>query len=220
MKKVILAVVAMFATVSMSSAQMFVGGSLGFGLTGGKDKGASTSIDKTSTFSFDFSPKVGYYLNDNFAVGLEVGLNSWSRKTPKEQFGGSDDLKNSSFGWEIDAFARYSLVKFNNFSVLLEGEIGIGGETSKTKIGATETKGNPVSTFGIGVLPVLSYSISDKWSIETSLDFLALGFWSETEKNANDKKNKSIDNSFGLSINNGTNSIISNTLNIGFIYKF
>jgi len=220
MKKLIVSVVVMIATISMSNAQYFVGGNLGMNLSGGKAKGGSTAIDLPSTFSIDFSPKVGFHLDDDFAVGLKVGLSNKTIKTPKEYSGYSDDRKESSSGWQVGAFARYNILRLNKFSVLLEGSVGVAGVKTKTKVGSVTTDGNPASVFAIGVLPVLSYSLTDRLSIETSCDFLELGFVSATVKNANDKKIKATSNSFGLGINNGTNSIVSDLLNVGLIFKF
>ena len=189
------------------------------GLSGGKDKDASTTVNLPSTFSFSLAPKVGYYLSDDLSVGVEVGLNSRSTKTPKEYSGGSDDSKYITSGWDFGVFGRYKVMELNKFSVLLEGSLGIGGTSSKLKTGSSETKGDPTSTFGIAVLPVLEYSLTDKLSLEANLNFLGLGYWSETEKNIDDKKIKYTTNGFGLSVNNGTNSIISSVLSVGLIYK-
>ena len=141
MKKVFLAVVVMFATVTMSSAQVFVGGGVGFDLTGGKYKGGGASIDKPSGMAFNFTPKVGYYLSDDLAIGLEVGLVSLSMKTPKELTYSGDEIKQSIFGWGVSAFARQKLVGDEKISLHLEGSIGIAGAKGKTKDARPPPKG-------------------------------------------------------------------------------
>ena len=225
MKRAIIAVIVTFATATMSNAQVLLGGNFGLDLTGGKDEnfwtagGIHSNLEKSSTISFSFSPRVGFYLNDNFALGLQVGFNYWNRTTPKMRLGAIDDLIETSFGWQVGTFVRHNVLKVNNFSILLEGSLGIGGAQSKSEQG-TVINGNPISTFSVSMIPVLSYSLKDWLSIESNLDFLKLGFLSVTEKNADDKSIKSTDNSFGFSFNNGTNSIISDILNISLIFKF
>ena len=219
MKKVIIVCVVLIAAVLTSNAQVFVGGGLGVDFNGGKYKGGSVSIDSPSKFSFNFTPKVGFYLNDNFAIGLEVGLSSTTTKTPKEIYGWSDDRKVSSFGWEVGAFARYNLLGTERLSLLLEGTLGVGGEKSKTKQGSTTQDGDSETMFGISVLPVLQYSLTDRLCLEMSCDFLRWGFLSSTVKDADDYGLKITTNSFGFGVNSGTLSVIS-ILNLGLIFKF
>ena len=219
MKKVILAVVVMIATVSMSNAQMFVGGGLGVDFSGGKLKGGSATIDAPSTFSFEFTPKLGFYLSSDFAVGVQVGLSSSSTKTPKEySYYLSDDMKETTFGWELGVFARKNVLGTEKLSLLLEGLIGVGGSKPKTKVGSETTDDDSTFSFGISFLPVLEYSLTDKLSLEMSCDFLRLGFSSSTVTDADDSNNKATSTSFGLGVNAGTLPL--SWLNLGIIYKF
>ena len=220
MKKLIISFVVFLVAICSSNAQVFVGGSLGVGLSGGKDTYAGKSVDLPKSTLFTLSPKVGYYVNDDFAIGLNVTFLSASEKSSKEYTGYADDRKSSVLGWGIGGFARYNILELNKFSVLLEGSLGVSGAKSKVKQGSTTVDGDPTFTFAIDVVPVLSYSLTEKWSIEASCDFLRLGFESVTEKDASDKKNKTTENSFGLLVNAGTNSIISDILSVGLIFKF
>jgi len=225
MKKVFVAVVVMIATVTMSSAQVFVGGGLGLDFSGGKEKGGSASIDKPTGLAVQFTPKVGFHLNDDFAVGLEVGITSLSLKEAKTDK--KDETKNSMFIWEISGFARYKLVGYDRLSLLLEGSIGIAGGKAKTKVGSTTNEGDPVTIFSIGALPVLSYNLTDKLSIEASCDFLRLGFSATTITDSDDSNYKDITTNFGLGVNSQTVSLskyggasFSNYFNVGLIFKF
>ena len=224
MKKVIIACVVMIATVLAGNAQVFVGGGLGFDFEGGKSSYGGTSTDLPKTTTIGFMPKVGYYLNDDFAIGLEAGFfNSTEKKTS-----GSQDVKNSLTGWGVGAFARYNLVGTDKLSLLLEGAISVGGMKNKYTYGSTTSNGDPLTTFGIGVLPVISYSLTDRLSIEASCDFLRFGFQSVIIKDSEDSKDKETYNHFGLGVNTmGFNALhldeyleLSSMVKIGVIFKF
>ena len=222
-KKVFLMILAAVFTANVVSAQLFVGGSLGFDFMGGKNIVGSNKTDMPSTFAFQIAPRVGYYLNDDFAIGLEVGLTTSTQTTPRVNL---DDIKRSTTGWNVRAFARYNLLGTERLSLLLEGGIAIGGIKSKTTIGAITTDSNPISFFNIGVLPVLSYSLSDRLSLEASADLLRLGFSSVTETNAGNSNLKDRVNLFGFGVNtsnliiDGDNFGNSSLFRVGLVFRF
>lgn len=225
MKKVIISFVVLVAAVLSTNAQIFVGGGVGVDFGGGKSTSGGTSVDLPKSLAFSFTPKVGFYLNDDFAVGLEVGLLSM---TQKRTLYSGDERKDNTTGWAVGAFARYNLIGGDKLSLLLEGSIAYGGMKDKTTVGSTTTNGDPVSTFGIGVLPVLSYSLTEKLSIEASCDFLRLGFLSITEKDSGNSNDKVTENYFGFGVNPiGFNILdidetlgISNMFKVGLTFKF
>ena len=219
MKKVFITCAVLIAAVFTSNAQVFVGGGVGLDFGGGKVKSGSSSQDLPSLFAIEFSPKVGFYLNDDFAVGLEVGFINMTAK----QKGNSSDLKVSAIGWGVSAFARHNVLGGEKLSLLLEGSIGVGGAKSKYTYGSSTSEGDPMFTFGIGVLPVLSYSLTDRLNIEVSCDFLRLGFQSVTEKDNDDKSYKETYYNFGFGVNtNGYNFELESIplLKVGVIFKF
>ena len=221
MKKTIISFIVFVAIIMNSNAQVFVGGGLGVEFSGGKSKYGGNSSDLPSTFAFSLSPKVGFYLNDDFAIGLEVGFIS---ETEKETVG-STEYKDITTGWGIGAFARYYLLGGDKLSLLLEGSASFGGLKDKTKGGSTTYEGDPMTALGIGVLPVLSYSLTDRLNIEASCDFLRFGFQSMTVKDADNSSNKTTTNNFGFGVNSlGFNALpiggFSDMIKIGLTFKF
>ncbi|MDR2037972.1 MAG: porin family protein [Bacteroidales bacterium] len=220
MKKIFITFAVLLTVVFVSNAQLFVGGSLGLSTTGGKEKTGSNSVDKESTFGFEISPKVGYYLSDKFAIGGEVTLGFESEKTPDAN--GGDDQKDNFFSWGIAPFARYSVAEFGKFSVLLEGGVGIFGGTSKTKLGSQSFDGPSLFGFGVNVTPLLSYSLSDRFNLEMGLNFLNFGFntWTiKTDGNPDDTKDRTTNFGFGVDTDNVFQADLG-AVTIGFIYKF
>ena len=224
MKRIVVAFAVLIAAVFTVNAQGFIGGGLGVDYNSAKRKTGSTSTDMGSGFAFSFTPKAGYFLNDKFGLGLEVGLLS---ATLKPQSSGSNNPKHNLTGWGVDAFALYKLVEVEKITFLLAGSVGFGEVKTKYTSGSTTTNYDPITTFGVGILPVLSYSLTDRFNIDVACNFLRLGFDSTTEKSASNKDNKDTVNTFGLGVNSPTIGLgsygdisTSDFLNISIIYKF
>lgn len=155
-------------TLTTANAQFFVTGSLGADFSAGKYKSSGgTSTDQPSYFYLNIVPSAGYYLSDRFAVGLSAGFDR-SCKNNK----GSDKNKEITNAWSVTPFVRYHVLEVNNLALIVEGGLNIGGTKDKEKKGSTTIEGDPAFFYGFGAYPVLSYSFTDKLSIEASCDFL------------------------------------------------
>ena len=226
MKKTFVAFAIFIVVVFTSNAQVFVGGGLGIDYAQEKDKNGSTSYDAYKAFALNLSPKVGYFLNDDFAIGLEVGLLTGTYKIPSSGSSGND-RKYSLTGWSVDAFARRNLVGTEKFALLLEGSLGVGGVKGKSTYGSTTNEGDPTFVFAVGVQPVLSYSVTDRLSIEAACNFLRFGFQSATTKIGNNSNNKETVTTLGLGVNSSTINVdyggdisLSNPLSVGIVFRF
>ena len=93
-------------------------------------------------------------------------------------------------------------------SLLGQGYLSFSYTKEKVKSGNTTNDGDKTTSIGLGVLPGVSYKLTDKISIEAFIG--GLSFNTSTVKKPND--DKETDNSLSLSL--------SSNLNIGFIYKF
>lgn len=224
MKKALL-FLAVIIAATVANGQVFIGGSFGVDKTGGKTKLGSVTIDNPSTFTVQFSPKVGFYLNDDFALGLSLGIINTSYTTPENEYISDQEVVDNTLTLTIAAFARYKLIGNDRVSLFLDGELGGGKVTSKEKIGSITEEGDPLSLFAFGIAPVISYSISDRIDIEASSDFLRFGFASITETDLDDSDYKSTVNHFGLGLNAYTPNIVSGQmeaplLKVGLNFKF
>jgi hypothetical protein len=216
MKKVIILCAVVLTAGLSANAQFFVSGAFGLGFDGTKYKSGSSSNDGGLDFRFDLSPSVGYYLSDRFALALNAG---YGRSSSNDR--AKDYTKSFSNEWIVSPFARYHAVEVNNFALILEGGLFVGGEQSKTKDEASSTtkEWDPIFRFGLGVYPVLAYSLTDKLSIEARCDFLNVGFSRSTTKIGNDSDNKRHVNSMGVGVNweEGEGFL---QFHIGMTYKF
>ena len=215
MKKVLLVVGLAFAVMT-ASAQLYVGGALGFALDGSpKDKDGKKWGSSNSTFGI--IPEVGYSLNDKIDVGIALGL-----VLNKETGWANDDKTGSTkaTGFGVEPYVRYSFCEFGKFSLLGKAAFGFGSlsfnefdkddkEIPNSKSGATAIR--------FAITPVVLYSLSDNVCLFTNLNFAGLNFTSVSTKVNGDKTGSKSD--FGIGIN--TNSAFTTgALEVGFVYSF
>lgn len=140
MKKLMLAAAMMVATIS-ASAQVYVGGSLGFEST-------KENKDADNLTKFSINPEVGYNLDENWAVGIQLGYSNVEIMTDKRE---------SKF--TIAPYARYTFAKSGIASFFVDGGI------SFITLGA-DTKG---SVFGVGICPGVKLAVSNKVDLVAKL---------------------------------------------------
>ena len=139
----------------VSSAQVFVGGSLGFESV--KDKNA-----EHSTTAFNFSPEVGYVINDAWCVGLPVGIGF--AKTAAEK---AINAKGTTT-WSVEPYGRWTFFKSGVLSLFVDGVLGFSGATGSLGYGEFQT-GTNVAIF---VAPGVALSITDNISLVSRLGSL------------------------------------------------
>lgn len=203
MKKIAL-IIAMAVISTALYSQAFVGGSLSFSTSGSSTTSGSTTVDGPTRTSFLLAPMVGYYLNSQMAVGVELGIgfNSTNNNaTPTA-------TKTTTTAFGISPFLRYHVVEMGPISVFGQGSLGIGFAKEKIKTGSTSTDGDKTTMFEIAVRPGISYKLTDQIAIEAFLGGLSYDMTST--KQPNDDKDK--DHTLGLNF--------STSLNLGFVYKF
>jgi|SRR5690606_30445248 len=129
-----------------------------FTLGGGLSFGSESTGDVKFN-QFTFSPSVGYFVSDNIAVGIDLGLS-----TAKDEDGGGETKYNSL---TAGAFGQYYFNPANQFSMFLE--LGAGFSSSKIEEGSMESKSNG---FYIGFAPGISYFVSDCLALQAKVGVL------------------------------------------------
>lgn len=178
------------AHAQIGAGTLSVGGALQVNSTGGKVKSSSGSADKASTTSIEFGPKVGYFISDNFSVGVGIGLNTSKTESA------DGNTKNTSNVFGIAPFARYHIPVGEKFYVFGEAALGVGFGGGKTKNGGTSVDHDKISTVGLAVSPGLIFLPSERIAIELSINLLS--FNSRTQKDKENSSNKNISNSFSF----------------------
>ena len=221
---VICVLIILLLNTARSNAQFFVEG--GIGLDYSKGDSHSNVVYDHSSSMFNFSPQVGYNLNDIIAVGIRVTLlheNTKSIATDRDnpEF---QNLETKSFCWRFSAFSRYKLWGIDKFSLLLDGSLyyeknsrkeAIENEISFSKSTSLD------SQVGIRVFPAVSYNLNEKFSIISGCNFFSMEFYSTKGKyiRTDNRDSKGRTNHFIFGVNSNIISSLSN-IQIGFIYNF
>jgi hypothetical protein len=203
MKKIILSVAAVFA-FGFANAQetsegngftkgdIFMTGSVGFN---------SSKTGDFTTSTFEVAPSIGFFVNENIAVGLRVGVGN-----EKLDFDG-EDVTNNMFS--VGAFGRYYWTPANQFSFF--GELGFTYNTTNNEFVVFEGELMPAdyktTGFEIAVRPGVSYFISSNFALEATIG--SLGY--ATTKPDYDGAEST--NDFGLNVD-------FTDVTIGVVYKF
>lgn len=218
MKKLLL-VLAIAAMATTTNAQLWFGGSISFTHSGGVEKSKNSDVDKPSTNAFTLAPTVGFDLNDKLAVGGKLTLGTASTKSKDTDFEGKEtETKTSLTTVGVTPFARYKFVEFNKFGLVAEAGLPISSKSSKYSVGGKSTKGDPTTSIGLYVTPLLTYSLNDNIQLECGLDFLSLNATHSVTKDRDDSNNKDITNTFNFGANTRNVATVGN-ITIGFIYK-
>lgn len=238
MKKVVLFAVAAFAAVAMS-AQVYVGGSLGFSSSSLK---IADGVDKLSGSSFQIRPEVGYKLDDKMALGIELGYTqgvptfgniSYSDvKGAITSVAGAatDILGGKKFGQMMGAsykisglavapYFRYNFIANKYFDLFAEvrigytaGKVNMTGydETTGEKEGDADVK---LNIFEAGVRPGIAVKVTDKINLTAKLGNLG---YQNMSLNLDDMGKTTIKpklNRFGLNLD-------ANNIIFGLSYNF
>jgi long-subunit fatty acid transport protein len=187
MKKVLFAIAAMTACVS-ASAQLWVSGSVGIGNT------ANWNEDKAKT-TWNFSPSIGYALDDALEVGLALGLDGSSK----------DD--NSEFNFSIAPFARYTFLSEGDFSMFIQGNIEFAAYSEKNHNTGLTKKDIKGQGFGVRIMPGVKYTLTDNFAIVATFGSLYY-----EHQDFDPEYYNNVQNRFGCNIFSG--------LNFGLVYSF
>lgn len=171
MKKIMMIAAMMVATMS-ASAQVYVGGGVGF---------QTTSQGDVTNTTIKLMPEIGYNLDENWAVGVALGYGH--SKNSVETNGVEVSVKTNVFS--INPYARYTFAKFDKVNLFVDG----GVEYVHTKSG--DDKNNQ---FAIGLKPGVAVNLNDKLSFVTHVGFLGYKY------DKDDYEGAKAANTFGLDI--------------------
>lgn len=203
MKKTLLSLSALFAfglasaqeepaTAGFNKGDVFISGTLSF------------SSQKDGDFKnnqFTVSPKVGYFVDQNIALGVSLTYLSATQDTFDGDIG-MYEQKTTAF--EAGAFGRYYFNPASRFSIFAQLYAGYVSAKYEVEAFDTESKANG---FGFEFAPGFNYFVSDHIALETT--FGVLGY--NTVKPDFDGAESTDTFNIGLDLAN---------INFGIVYKF
>jgi hypothetical protein len=161
MKKILMTMVAVFAAMNMN-AQVYVGGSVGFG------SAKAGSGDSESTYKI--VPEIGYNLNSEWAIGVALGYQKGTCN-----FGEFDFNPGKTEVFMVSPYARYTALNSKMVKVFFDGGVGFA---SYKDLG---------SAFQVGLRPGIALKASDKISLVAHVGFV--GFETFSPKGDGDSSN-------------------------------
>ena len=173
MKKILMTLATAFVAVSMS-AQIYVGGSVGF---------ASFDDSNKSHSAFKFMPEIGYNLDEDMSVGIALGYTQGSTTAAWALTNPNEDLKTFS----VAPYLRYNFAKFGPITVFADGVF---------EYAHIDNDGAKANAFGLGVCPGIAVNLTEK------LNFVShIGRLGYTQAKADTDGAKAI-STFGLDLDN------------------
>jgi hypothetical protein len=222
MKKIMI----LFAITVMAvnvNAQWFLGGEVGINANVAEPP-KNQDAGKEYLVGFIVAPKMGYYFNEKLALGLEASFGvSFVNRTEYYQYpdGYYGAYLNDAtlINWRIAPFLRHSVFTHKKFTLILEGNIGVGG-THINNYSSSQRTSSVISVGVLNIAPVLCYKFTEKFQLEAALNFLNIGYNIDviTSGEGTEKQTALLHD---LNIGFNTKSIfVMSQLSIGVIYKF
>ena len=231
MKKTITAVVVAMCSLS-ANAQLWVGGGVGFSRFENNSEVENTIGDSGNTpVRLFFGPKVGYNLNDKWAIALALDYSHWNSHDESNSYTNASYLSTKSKGnsFSVTPFVRYTFAKSGIVSFYVDGGISLGFSKSNTDEWAQNEDGyvrtdemeNSTNSCDVGLRPGMLIELSDHVGLELNLGFFGYTYRKRVYDRESDyieyghSKNKttSTSNGFGFCGNSGD-------VNFGVIWKF
>lgn len=159
----------MAAKAQTSAGSILLGG--GFRLS---STTYETAADDLKASSFSITPSAGYFLSDNFALGVDIEFSS-NKYT-------NDDKENDI---SVSPFVRfYKFLAEDKFAFYGQGNVSIASGKYDPDTG-NETK---TSSFGISASPGFAYFFNEKWSLDLQLAGISFRSYDPDKDGDNDKR--------------------------------
>jgi hypothetical protein len=171
MKKLVLSLSALFflgfanaqdaaTSEGFRQGDTFISGSVGFG---------SQKTGDVKTSDFNVSPKIGYFVTSNIALGVDLEFSTQKQDMYFEDFGfGGNIYEQKTTAFQAGIFGRYYFTPASKFSVFTQ--LGVAYATAKVEVAGFEQE---VNGFNIEFAPAISYFISDHFALEATFGILS-----------------------------------------------
>ena len=185
------------------------------GYTQNQEKGEE---DYTSSFNFGIAPQIGYAVSDKWDVGAYVGYTY----TQDKIFEAKDDVDvDFRHGVSLTPYTRYYFADAKKWRFYFEGLLSFAyaADGSHVVLGDADDKDHDNTfTFGLNVVPGVSYDINEHFSLELGLSFLRLGY--SLSDNWTDEDDHELTHNFNAIFN--SNNILGSLgqVTVGMLYKF
>lgn len=128
---------------------------------------ATLSTDNRTSF-FSVSPYIGYQLNSNWIVGINL---FYSSNTATNIIESQDDIEFSTTEFQYGLFARYSFYASNRLTTFIQPSARlINSASDSNSLNSTERNTNGI---GLGIGFGLTYNLSSRWRVISTIGILS-----------------------------------------------
>ena len=185
------------AAVPAFADGMWVAGSIGYENTNSKTK---TDTGNSSNTAWSADPEVGYVFNKKWSGGIVA---MYSSKQNATEYAGFNFARDNVRTIGAAPFVKYKFLIIGNFTAFIKGKIFY----NNTKV---DSQNISINSYGVSILPVIDYKLTDTWSACAALNFASIGYMYSTS----DQSGSPSSDEFGLRTGNGS------LFNVGLVYHF
>ncbi len=175
--------------LTIEKGTWYVGGNISFGHDSSEFE---DSPEASKYFNFNFSPKVGYTINDNLILGLGLGY-GYSKNEIENTI---NNPANTSNNFRIFPYIKKHFPIGEKLTISVQGEFRYSYSEYENNDVFNSYSGHTNEYF-IGVRPGITYFLNKKLALEANIG--ALGYTNSTQKYGNPPKRTS--SSFNFNIN-------------------
>lgn len=163
----LMALSGIFVTAQPAAKSLIIGGDI----TVSSEQQKIVNRDQKLQYTrFRIMPKVGYFLSDHMAIGIQAGVSCLGRKLDQE----GDYAKLHENILLFSPFVRYYLTS-GKVGIFTEGSIDLGYGFIKQTGNDVTKKGN-IAQISLGVSPGIYYEIHPKMTLEFSAGWLGYSY--------------------------------------------
>lgn len=162
----------------------------------------------TTRTGFVFTPKVGYFVTEDLAVGVQLGVSSYKEKVEVL----NTSVEEKTTGLEAGVFGRYYFLDLGQrFKTYAELGVNFGG--TKYDDGIDGTDDRKINGIGAGIGLGINYFVTEKMAISFGLSDILSYRTSKVDVDGAESENN-----FNANINVFNNFFA--TAQFGMLYKF
>lgn len=186
MKRLILLLTLIFAFQVAADAQFAIGGNFSLKIDkSNKSEVVQDVLDYTGNdFSVMLRPKFYYNIKDNMQVGLKVGC-YFGREVENWKYSeyDSDAFKDVSdfMGWGISPFYNLKVYSYSKVSIWVEANLFFDKYYNEGTEANLFNQWKTQAQYGFEILPIFSWELNDRYSLDIHLGFISLGWVGVTE---------------------------------------
>lgn len=203
MKKLALTSLLAFLTVSGAYAETnyFVGGS------------AAIKTDSEHSTVFNVASEFGWKYDSDWDLGVMANFGI-DHKYMEDMY----SMEGDTYTYGIGAFARYKVAEFGGAKLLLKGSVGVDFATMSPDDDAIDAE--TFTTLNASVVPMITYDISESFTLYANLNFLGVSAGYNFENNSENKDFDKEDSWRIGAVADSANVANTSDFQIGFLYNF